>query len=68
MTADEVVAALTANIGKRVRLTFEDGVIQTVDIGNIDEEGVLHSGPDGAEPNGYWTRFEHIRSVAVEND
>jgi len=55
MTSDEVVAVLRANKGKRVRVTFDDGVVQVVDINNVDEEGVTHSGPDGIEPAGFWT-------------
>jgi hypothetical protein len=65
MTPDEVAAALRANIGNRVRLTFADGVIQSVDIGSVDDEGVLHSGADGHEPKHYWTRFESITLVEV---
>jgi hypothetical protein len=55
-------------IGKRVRLTFDDGVIQAVDIGAVDDEGVLHSGADGGEPSHYWTRFEGITLVEVVAD
>jgi hypothetical protein len=68
MTPDEVAVVLRANVGKRVRLTFDDGLIQSVDIGSVDDEGVLHSGPDGAEPEYYWTRFEGITLVEVATD
>ena len=32
------------NEGSRVRVTFADGVVQTVDIAVVDTEGLLHSG------------------------
>jgi hypothetical protein len=37
---DEVAAILKANDGKRVRVTFVDGVTQSVDISSVDDEGV----------------------------
>jgi hypothetical protein len=63
VTTDEVKAALRVNVGKRVRVTFADGVIQSVDIASVDDEGVLHSGPDGIELAHWWTRFESINEV-----
>jgi len=64
MTRDEVVGCLGSTGEKRgVRITFSDGVVQLVDVFCVDEEGVLHSGPDGTDPQGYWTRFEHIRLI-----
>jgi hypothetical protein len=68
MTPDEVAAVLRPNVGKRVRITFADGVIQAVDVGSVDDEGVLHSGPDGVDPRFYWTRFESITLVEIAND
>jgi hypothetical protein len=59
----EVESTLQANSGKRVRVTFEDGTIQSVDIHSVDSEGFLHSGPDGIEPAHWWTRFEEVTSV-----
>ena len=63
MTATEILDALKANIGKRVRVTFDDGIVQSVDISSVDEEGFLHSGPDGIDPHGFWTRFEGVTLV-----
>ena len=60
MTRSDIKALLQANDGQRVRLTFDDGVEWTVDISSVDDEGVLHSGPDGIEPAHWWTRFESI--------
>jgi hypothetical protein len=65
MTRDEVKAIVEGGSGeRRFRITFSDGVTQAVDVAAVDDEGVLHSGPDGNEPSGYWTRFENI--VAIE--
>jgi hypothetical protein len=66
MTASEILDALNANVGKRVWVTFGDGVIQSVEISSVDEEGFLHSGPDGTDPNGFWTRFESVTRVQPE--
>jgi hypothetical protein len=66
MTATAILDALKANIGKRVRVTFNDGIVQSVEISSVDEEGFLHSGPDGAEPHGFWTRFEGVTLVEPE--
>lgn len=63
MTRDEVIALLRSNEGKRVRLTWDDGVTQSVDVAAVDDEGVLHSGPDGIEPAYWWTSFESILHV-----
>lgn len=64
MTPQEVEAMLHAHEGKRVRITFLDGVVQTVDIHSVDDEGFLHSGANGAEPACYWTRFDGVREIA----
>ena len=49
--AEEVQAAMLENKDKRVRVTFDDGVVQSVDIASVDSEGFLHSGPDGVNPS-----------------
>jgi hypothetical protein len=66
MTATEILDALNANVGKRVRVTFDDGIVQSVEISSVDEEGFLHSGPDGTDPHGFWTRFEDVTLVEPE--
>ena len=63
MTRDEVAARLRAVKGKRVRVTFDDGVTQDVDISSVDDEGFVHSGPDGADPAGFWSRFEGVTRI-----
>jgi hypothetical protein len=32
MTVPEILDALNANVGKRVRVTFDDGIVQSVDL------------------------------------
>jgi hypothetical protein len=69
VTRDEVVGYLGSDGEKRsVRITFSDGVVQLVDIFCVDEEGVVHSGPDGTEPQGYWTRFVDISAIENTTD
>ena len=63
LTVDGVKEALRANEGKRVRLTWDDAETWSVDIAAVDDEGVLHSGPNGDEPANWWTRFDSIVSV-----
>jgi hypothetical protein len=63
LTPEEVQAAVLANKGKRVRVTFDDDVVQSVDIASVDSEGFLDSGPDGVDPSYYWTRFECVTLV-----
>ncbi|MCU1287264.1 MAG: hypothetical protein JWO13_3614 [Acidobacteriales bacterium] len=63
MTSKEIVALLHANYGKRLRVTFDDGTVQSVDIVSVDSEGFVHSGPDGIEPDHWWTRFESVKLV-----
>jgi hypothetical protein len=58
MTSKEILDAVNANLRKRVGITFADGVVQPVDIDCVDDEGFLHSGPDGNESRTFWTRFE----------
>jgi hypothetical protein len=63
MTPKEIIEILNANIGKKLRIAFSDGVIQSVEISSVDDEGFLHSGPDGGDPQAFWTRFEDITFI-----
>jgi len=54
-------------LGKRVRLKFADEVVQTVVVGSVDDEGFLHSGPDFADAFAFWTRFEGVELLDLEN-
>jgi len=66
MTSDEIETILTENVGCRVRLTWADGVTQSIKIGSVDDEGFLHSGPGGIDPDYWWTRLESV--VRIEPD
>ena len=66
MDKTEIVAMLQANVGKRVIVTLNDSVTQVVEIDCVDEEGFLHSGPGGGDPQEFWTRFEGVASVQPE--
>ena len=63
MTPDEVKAVVRANEGSRLRITFLDDVVQSVDVNSVDDEGFLHSGPEGAGQKYWWTRFEHVKTI-----
>jgi len=63
MTPSEVKETLRANQGKRVRIIYDDGVVESVDVHSVDDEGCLHSGPNGVEPASWWTRFDSITDV-----
>jgi hypothetical protein len=67
MTPEEIVDLLSSNTGKQLRVTFRDGVVQSVLIGSVDAEGFVHSGPDGISPQSFWTRLEDVELVETEN-
>ena len=68
MSHDEIRAALQANVGKRVRITYTDGVTEIVDISSVDVDGVgfVGSGPNGENPAGFWTRIESVSDVSTQ--
>jgi hypothetical protein len=75
MTPEEVKAALLANEGKRVRITYYDGVIESADVHPVDDEGFVHTRPDQDGPRSgwptvasfpddlWWTRFDSVTDV-----
>jgi len=63
MTPEEAKVVLYAHEGKRLRITFIDGTTQNVDIHSADDEGFLHSGPDGEKPAAFWTRFDAVKQI-----
>ena len=63
MTTAEVIEFLRDHQGRRVLVRWRDGESQQVDINGVDEEGFLHSGPDGIEQRTWWTRFEDVAGV-----
>jgi hypothetical protein len=66
MEMEEIKRTLGANIGRRVRIEFVDGVAQWVETGAVDDEDFLHCGPDGGDARDFWTRFESVNSVQAE--
>jgi len=66
MTRKEIADFLRAHTHKAVLVTFDDGVTQSVTILSVDDEGFVHSGPPG-DAEMYWTRFEGVESLQVEN-
>jgi hypothetical protein len=64
MTSDAVRKILESNIGQRVRIVYDDGFMESVQVGSVDDEGFLHSGP-GDDPQDFWTRFDSIMSVTA---
>ena len=65
MTPIEAAEFLRAHEGQRVLVTWNDGESQCVGINAVDNEGFLHSGPDGIEQRYWWTRFESITALVV---
>ncbi|MDT8070732.1 MAG: hypothetical protein ROO76_21435 [Terriglobia bacterium] len=68
MPMDTAVQLLRANVSKRMRVTFTDGVTQLIDIDWVDDEGFGHSGANGTDPKAYWTRFEGIAHLEPASD
>jgi len=67
MATEEIINSLRASSGRPMRVTFSDGVVQTVVIGTIDKAGFLHRGIDSADPQVFWTRFEDVDTLEAEN-
>lgn len=67
MTTTEIIRTLQASVGKRIRITFDDGIVQRVIVSSVDDEGFLHSGEDGADPQAFWTSFESITLLEPED-
>lgn len=67
MGTEEIVNSLRVSSGRLMRVTFSDGVVQTVIIGTIDKAGFLHRGIDSAAPQVFWTRFEDVDALEAEN-
>ena len=69
MTREQIAKTLRENRDRRVRITWDDGTVESVVIVSVDEEGFVHSGESGDpsdERNWFWTRLEHIKSVEVK--
>ena len=60
---EEIINSLRVSSGKLMRVTFSDGVVQTVIIGRTDHEGFLHRNSDGEDSQIFWTRFEDVNTL-----
>jgi len=63
---EKIINSLRVSAGKLMRVTFSDGVVQTVIIGATDDKGFLHRDADGADPQIFWTRFEDVNTLEAE--
>ena len=64
MTRAEIREILRANIGKHLHITFENGTVQSVEIGFVDDEGFVHGGNGGGnQPPIIWRRFEEVKHI-----
>lgn len=64
---EEIIHSLRASSGRLMRITFSDGVVQKVIIDTVDNAGFLHHGPDCADPQVFWTRFEDVNALEAAN-
>jgi len=64
----EAVLTLRNVSGRRLQVTFDDGITQVVDISAVDDEGFLHSGPDGIEPAHWWTTYSSVIAIAAPDN
>ena len=65
MSPEEVEAFVRANPRKMAQLTWADGEVQSVLIDCADQEGFLHSGPNGKDPRYFWSRFGDVISAEI---
>jgi hypothetical protein len=63
ITRAEVREILRANLGKQLCITFDNGIMQSVEIGAVDDEGFLHSGSYVDQPGLFWRRFEEVKHI-----
>jgi hypothetical protein len=63
MSREQIIEILAANIDKWVQVTFDDGHVESITVQSVDDEGFLHSGPDGINPGFYWSIFDEVTAV-----
>jgi hypothetical protein len=63
MTTWEILELLNANVGRIVRIAWDDGEIEDVTVISVDNEGFVYDGvpPDPKTP--YWNRAEEVTNV-----
>lgn len=69
MTGEEIAQLLRANINKIVRVTYQDGSIDSVLVLTVDDEGfvfdVASIEDGGRKTTEYWTPFSEISDVQI---
>jgi hypothetical protein len=71
MDRSEVIKILTANVDKVVRLSFNDGAVQTAKVHLVDDEGVVYWLVESnrvRDEAACWTFFEDIEGVLPLGD
>ena len=63
MTRAEIREILHANIGRQLRITFDTGMVQEVEIGYVDAEGFVHSASSGDQTGVIWRRFDEVKHI-----
>ena len=64
MTQKEIIDVIEKSVGKKVRITFGNGVVESVEVGcGFDGEGFLCSGPEGGDPQAYWVRIDEVTHI-----
>jgi hypothetical protein len=74
MASGDAQRFLEANVGKRIRIVFTDGLSESVEVNWVDGEGFGYSGPESTayprnfelvapNPERYWTPFIAIASL-----
>jgi hypothetical protein len=64
--SEKIINSLRAGSGRRMRITFSDGVVLRVVIGAVDKAGFLHQ-THGDDAQVFWTRFEDVNALEAEN-
>ncbi|HEY8996640.1 MAG TPA: hypothetical protein VIM60_02005 [Edaphobacter sp.] len=66
MTVEQIKEILRTYTGMRLRIIYFDDKAWSVDVDCVDEDGFLHSGPEGAGQRQYWTRYEAVKFIDTE--
>lgn len=64
---EKIINSLRASAGRLMRVTFSDGVVQSVIIDAVDNAGFLHRGAERADQQVFWTRFEDVNALEAGN-
>lgn len=64
---EDIVNSLRASSGRPMRIRFSDGIVQTVIIGTLDNEGFLHCCVGTADAQMFWTRFQDVHALEAPN-